>query len=97
VDTRSVLGLPAVRPAFLDDVSPARAAQAKTRGTDAMMLAPAHEDHHPPAVWFDDEVDDDIDDESEDDFDDDEDEDAEEDDGDEEEPETWQVRGRDLG
>jgi hypothetical protein len=98
VDARSVLGLPAVRPAFLDHISPARPAEAETRrGTDPMTAAAPHEHPHPPAAWFDDEIDDDIDDEFDDDFDD-EDEAAEDDDGDddEEEPETWQVRGSDL-
>ena len=61
-----------------------------------MTVSAAHEDRHPPTVWFDDEIDDDIDDD--DDFDDSEDEDAEDDEGDadEEEPETWQVHGSDL-
>ena len=94
MDAGSVLGLPAVRPALLDDLSPACPAKAETRGgTDDMTVSAAHEHRHPPGVWFDDEIDDDIDDELDDDFDEDEDEDADDDDGDadEEEPETWQV------
>jgi hypothetical protein len=100
VDTRSVLGLPALRPALLDDVSPARPAEAEARGgTDHMTRAAAYDHRDPPAAWFDDEIDDDIDDEFDDDFDNNDDEEAEDDDGDddEEEPETWQVCGRIYG
>ena len=83
-----------MRPALLDDVSPACAAEAETRGgTDHMTLFTPHEHPNPPAAWFDDEIDDDVDDEFDDEFD----EDAEDDgDDDEDEPETWQVRARDL-
>ena len=94
MDAGSVLGLPAVRPALLDDVSPACSPEAEARdGTDDMRPSPSRERRDPPAVRVDDEIDDDIDDESDDDFDDNEDEDADDDDGDtdEEEPETWQV------
>jgi hypothetical protein len=100
VDTRSVLGLPALRPALLDNLSPACPAEAEAcRGTDDMTRSGKHEHRNPPAAWFDDEIDDDIDDEFDDDFDNDDDEEAEDDDGDdnEEEPETWQVRGRICG
>jgi hypothetical protein len=87
-----------VRPALLDDVSPACPAEAETRsGTDHMTRSAAHEPSDLPATWFDDEIDDDVDDEFDDEFDDHDDEDAEDDgDDDEEEPETWQVRARDL-
>ena len=91
--------MPAVRPALLDDLSPAGPAKAETRsGTDHMMLSAAHEHPDPTAAWLDDEIDDDIDDDVDDEFDDNEDEDAEDDDGDddEEEPETWQVHATDL-
>jgi hypothetical protein len=84
--------MPAVRPALLDDLPPARPAEAETcGGTDDMTRSAAHERPDPRAIWFDDEIDDDIDDESDDEFDDDE-EDAEDEDDDAEEPETWQVQ-----
>ena len=99
MDPRSVLGLPAVRPALLDDVSPACPAEAETRGgTDDMTLVAAHDHRNPPPMWFGDEIDDDADDEFDDEFDDndndeDDEDDADEDGDDEEEPETWQVHG----
>ena len=97
MDARSVLGLSAVRPALLDDVSPACSPEAEARdGTDDMRPSPSRERRDPPAVRVDDEFDDDIDDEFDDEFDEDEDEDGEDDGDDDEEPETWQVHGSDL-
>ena len=88
MDAGSVLGVPAVRPALLDDLPAACAAEAETRGTDN-MTAP-HEHPDPPPAWCDDDVDDELDD---DEFDDDDDEDADDEDEDDDvdEPETWQV------
>ena len=93
MDARSVLGLPAVRPALLDNLPAACPAEAETRGgTDDMTRPAAHDQPHPPPFWCDDDVDDEFDDEfDDDDSDDDEDADDEDDDGDVDEPETWQV------
>jgi hypothetical protein len=79
VDARSILGVSAVRTAFLDYVSAPNSAQGQAgHGADFMMSR----------FTLEDDPDEDLDDE--DDVDDDEDEDDEEDD-DEEEIETWQV------
>ena len=98
MDARSVLGLPAVRPALLDDVSTACPTKAETRrGTDDMTHPAAYDRPDPPAPWRVDDIDDEFDDESDDDFsddDDDEDADDDDDDGDPDEPETWQVHVR---
>ena len=93
MDAGSVLGVPAVRPALLDDLPAACPAEAETRGrTNDMTQPAAHEHPDPSPAWCDDDVDDEFDDESDDDdSDDDDDADDEDDDGDEDEPETWQV------
>jgi hypothetical protein len=87
VDAGSILGVPAVRPAFLDDLSAARPAEAESRrGADDMTTYdPAHDySEETPARLAGDEEDD-VDDDLEDDEDD-EDENPED-------PETWQVFG----
>ena len=93
MDTRSVLGLSAVRPALLDNLPAARPAEAETGcGTDDMTRPAAHDHPHLPPAWCDDDVDDEFDDDEFDDDDgDDEDADDEDDDGEVDEPETWQV------
>ena len=80
MDTRPVLGLSEMRPAFLDHLSAARPAQTQAgHGTDDMIrLSP------------DDDADDDFDDD--DDFDeDDDDREGDDDEADDEDVETWQV------
>lgn len=100
MDTRSILGVPAVRPALLDHLPSAGATEAQARGGTAHDMTPssAPEPLEPPAWCEDDE------DEFDDDFGDDEDDDAddegdddEEDGNDAEDPETWQVRDRICG
>jgi hypothetical protein len=86
MDTRSVLGLPALRPALLDDVPAAGKTQtcrARQAGRCAVMTT---------HLALDDEIDDDLDDDEDDFFDTDEDTDEDEDDdNDEDDVETWQV------
>ena len=80
MDTRSVLGVPALRPAFLVDVPAAEPREAETRDGAGVVKRQFHLD------------DDDLDDQDdEDDFEDDDDESDDEEDEDAEEPETWQV------
>jgi hypothetical protein len=98
VDARSILGVPAVRPALLDHLPFAGAAEAQARGSTDHDMTPstAPEPLTPPA-WCendDDELDDDFDDDEDDDADDDEEDD---DDDNAEDPETWQVRERICG
>jgi hypothetical protein len=97
VDTRSILGVPAVRPALLDHLPSPGAAEAQVRGgTDhAMTPSTAREPLVPPASCEDD--DDELDDDFGDDEDEDEDADEEDDDDEAEDPETWQVRERICG
>jgi hypothetical protein len=84
VDARPVLGVPSLRPAFLDDVPAAEAESGdRTRetGAGACIMTPSYH--------FDD---DDLDDSDEDDdFEDEDDESDDEEDEDDEETETWQV------
>ena len=97
MDTGSVLGVPAVRPTFLDHLSAARAAETESRrGADDMSTSdPAHEYSEEVHAWFADDDEDDIDDDFEDEFGDDDDDDDEEDEEENsEDPETWQVFGR---
>ena len=80
MDTRSVLGVPALRASFLDDLPAPEPREAKTCNGAGVVRRPLRLD------------DDDLDDEDDDDdFDDDDDESDEGDDEDDEEPETWQV------
>jgi hypothetical protein len=81
VDAGPILGVSAVRTAFLDDLSTADPAEGQTRHGASVMTRFSVED----------DIDDDFDDE--DDFDEDED-DEDEQEEDEEETETWQVRLR---
>ena len=86
MDTRSVLGVPALRPAFLVDVPAAEPREAKTRDGAGVVRRQLRLD------------DDDLDEEDdEDDLEDDDDESDDEEDDDGDEPETWQVlRPREL-
>ena len=99
MDTGSILGLPEVRPALLDDVSSTRPAEAEAcRGAHFMTPARAAAARlEEPPDWLADDNDDDLDDEfDEDDEDEDKDDDEDDEEEDGEEPETWQVRGVDL-
>jgi hypothetical protein len=94
VDTRSILGVPAVRPALLDHLPSAGAAEAQAhRGADHDMTPPTAPEPLVPPAWCEDD-DDEFDDEFGDDEDDDADDDEEDDDDNAEDPETWQVRER---
>jgi hypothetical protein len=85
MDARPVLGMPAVRTAFLDDISSPRPAQTESRsGADDMTA---------DEVWFDDVEDDDLDDDDDEFGDEDDGEDDDEEDENAEDPETWQVCG----
>jgi hypothetical protein len=91
VDTGSILGLSALRPSLLVDVS-----AAEPREDQACIGAQLMTDRRvvlqPPASHYrvDDDIDDDVDDDDE--FgDEDEDSDEEDEEGDDEETETWQV------
>jgi hypothetical protein len=91
VDARSILGLSALRPSLLVNVSSAESREGQAC-LGAQLMTHRHLVLHFLTNIFrvDDDVDDDID--EDDDFGDDDDEDDEdEDEGDEEEPETWQV------
>lgn len=97
MDTRSILGVPAVRPALLDHLPSAGAAEAQARGgTDHDMTPSTAPEPPAPPAWCEDD-DDEFDDEFGDDEDDDADDDEEDDDDDAEDPETWQVRERICG
>jgi hypothetical protein len=87
VDTRSVLGVRAMRPTFLDNVPASREAQTCRARREAGGCRIMTND-----LALDDEGDDDLDDDDDDFFDTDEDDDEDgEDDDDEEDVETWQV------
>jgi len=90
VDARSVLGLPALRPALLDDVSAAQPRKGQAR--DGAGVVSAFTLRLSPDDDFDDGPDEDEEDDDVDDTDGEEDEDNEDEDEDEEE--TWQVSGR---
>src|SRR5262245_51941748 len=99
VDARSILGVPAVRSTFLDDVSAAEPGESEARRrTRAVVVATRHRDnprqvghnHAMTRYQLDEDFDEDIDEDDED-LDEDGDEDEEEDD--EEDVETWQVSG----
>jgi len=98
VGTRSVLGVPSLRPAFLDDISAAgqsREAKARCRNAgraDTVRLPSigCFMTHYTRADDPDDEADDEDDDDFGDDGDGTDDED-EDDEGDDEDVETWQV------
>jgi hypothetical protein len=88
VDAGPVLGVSALRPAFLDDVSPAQSRQGQARHRASLVK-------DSPTVnlaTFEDKLDDDLEDDpdEDDEFDDDDDGD-EEDEEDDEDVETWQV------
>jgi hypothetical protein len=87
VDARSILGLPALRAAFLDDVPPAEPRESETCRVRLMTMTPSVA-FVVPRYQLDDDSDEDL--EDDDDVDEDEDEDDEEDDEDED-VETWQV------
>jgi len=92
VDAGSVLGVSALRPAFLDDVSAAEPRQSETRRRARIVTIRDIHDCGSRAVRLQDDFEDF--DEDDDDFDND-DEDADEDaEDDEEDEETWQVRDR---
>jgi len=97
VDTRSILGLPAVRPALLDHLPSAGAAETQARdGTDHDMTPSTAPEPLQPPTWCEDDEDE-FDDDFGDDEDDDADEDEEDDDDHAEDPETWQVHDRICG
>jgi hypothetical protein len=101
VDARSVLGVPALRPPFLDDVPAAQSREGEADDRDSLVTNSdvTNSDNtrcvHMTRYSFDDkiEIQDDIDDEEDDDEDVDEDDDDDDDDEDEDEEdvETWQV------
>lgn len=90
----SVLGMPAVRPSFLEHVSAAGTREGREAGGDGASIVTSEDNC---AYECDDGIDDDDDLDDDDDFDDDDDhdrdddEDDDEEDEDEEEEETWQV------
>jgi hypothetical protein len=91
VDTGSILGLSALRPSFLVDISPAEPRQDQAC-IGAQLMTDRHVVLQSPASLHrvDDDIDDDVDDDDE--FsDEDEDPDEEDEEGDDDETETWQV------
>lgn len=95
MDAGSILGVPAVRPAFLDDLSTACPTEAESRrGADDMTnCGPGHDYSEGTRPWrADNDDEDDVDDDFDDEFGDEDDEDDEdEEDENPEDPETWQV------
>ena len=99
MDARPILGVPAVRPSLLVDVSTAQPGESQTSHgacvvTNIDNLAALPMTHY---KFDDDDLDDDDDDDDTDDeneFGDDEDEGDDEEDEDDDEPETWQVSAR---
>jgi len=93
VDARSILGLSALRPSFLDDLPSAQSRQSQTRRVHLVIFtASSSTPFAPLRLQIDDDFDDDV--EDDDDLDaeqDDEDEDDEDEDDDD--VETWQVAG----
>ena len=92
METRSILGVSALRPAFLDNVS--AASQTETCGTGEACGGRVVIHPVTIAIRVDDESDEDLDDDEDDfaDTDEDDDDDENEDDDDEDDVETWQVR-----
>jgi hypothetical protein len=99
VDAGSILGVPPLRPSFLDDLSAARPAEAEARGARGMNdHEPKHDYSKDSPTRFADDGDDELDDDLEDDFDDDDDDEEDDEEEDEpEDPETWQVSGANFG
>lgn len=90
MDTRSVLGMPAVRPAFLDDLSAAQPRQGEARGGSRLVTTPFCTAWSIRSFRLQDDPDY-IPDDEDDDEDDPQDDDDDEDEDDDEEVETWQV------
>jgi hypothetical protein len=93
METRPVLGVPALRPAFLVHVyRSADSREGETGSGACIVTAVTFGDISGEAmVRLDDDVEDDFDDDDESDDDDEDEDDEEDDEQDEDEPETWQV------
>jgi hypothetical protein len=98
MEARPVLGVSAMRPAFLVDIPAAGRRESETSDRACVMTAVTFADiSGVRMVRLDDDVEDDFDDdddESDEEDDDEDDDEDEDDDQDEEEPETWQVVAR---
>ena len=98
MDAGSILGMSAVRPPFLDDVSAAQSRESEARDGAGFVT---NGDNSMSALTLryrteDEPDDDDLDDEDEDEFQEGEEDGDEDDDEDEEEEETWQVAATDA-
>jgi hypothetical protein len=90
VGARSILGLPAMRPSFLDNVPAAEPRKSQTRRDRLVILTVSFLVLSATARF---ELDDDFDDELEDEEDPDEEDDDDDEDDEDEDVETWQVAG----